>query len=92
MKIIIFKECKLNLKNYLNDKGHGGISELARKINAHINDVGCWARNKRSVPVKRCVQIEKLTDGVVTRRELRPDDYWEIWPDLAKDETPEKAA
>lgn len=64
---------------------------LAKLLNIKQPTVQHWLNGKRPVPVKRCVQIEKLTDGVVTRRDLRPDDYWEIWPDLAKDETPEKA-
>jgi DNA-binding transcriptional regulator YdaS (Cro superfamily) len=30
----------------------------------------------------RCVDIERATDGAVTRRELRPDDWQRIWPEL----------
>lgn len=29
-----------------------------------------------------CVAIERATDGQVTRQDLRPEDYWLIWPDL----------
>lgn len=29
-----------------------------------------------------CVQIERATGGQVTRADLRPDDFWLIWPDL----------
>lgn len=29
-----------------------------------------------------CLAIERATDGKVTRADLRPDDYWRIWPDL----------
>jgi DNA-binding transcriptional regulator YdaS (Cro superfamily) len=28
------------------------------------------------------VLIEKQSDKQITRQELRPDDYWLIWPDL----------
>ena len=31
----------------------------------------------------RCVEIERATDGAVTRRDLRPDDWERIWPELA---------
>ena len=30
-----------------------------------------------------CVAIERATKGVVTRRDLRPNDYHLIWPELA---------
>jgi DNA-binding transcriptional regulator YdaS (Cro superfamily) len=30
-----------------------------------------------------CVAIEAATDGQVTRRDLRPDDWHDIWPELA---------
>lgn len=39
-------------------------------------------RTGRPVPPKQCVRIEQLTRGAVTRRELRPDDWREIWPEL----------
>lgn len=31
-----------------------------------------------------CVAIEGVTDGKVTRRDLRPDDWQDIWPELAE--------
>lgn len=31
-----------------------------------------------------CVAIERATKRAVTRQDLRPDDYWLIWPDLKK--------
>lgn len=36
----------------------------------------------RGVPVEHCLAIERATSGAVTRQELRPNDYWLIWPDL----------
>ena len=35
------------------------------------------------MPVKRCVLIEQVTNGAVTRRDLRPHDWKELWPELA---------
>ncbi len=40
------------------------------------------------VPIERCPAIEKATDGQVSRRDLRPDDWWLIWPELVTDEFP----
>lgn len=37
---------------------------------------------------KLCVAIERATGGAVTRRDLRPDDWREIWPELVEQEAP----
>ena len=34
-----------------------------------------------------CVAIESVTSGAVTRRDLRPDDWHLIWPELANPKT-----
>ena len=42
-----------------------------------------WRDNDNvKIPIKRCVQIELLTGGLVTRKDLRPDDWHEIWLEL----------
>lgn len=33
-----------------------------------------------------CVRIERVTGGAVTRRDLRPDDWHQIWPELVDQE------
>lgn len=38
----------------------------------------------RPVPPKQCVRIEALTSGTVSRKDLRPDDWREIWPELSE--------
>ncbi|MFN4328325.1 MAG: transcriptional regulator [Limnobacter sp.] len=40
-----------------------------------------WSKT-RPIPLDRCVPIERATDGQVMRWDLRPDDWWEIWPEL----------
>lgn len=57
--------------------------ELATAIGASPVLISQWATGKRLVPIERCVPIERATDGAVTRRDLRPDDWHEIWPELA---------
>ncbi|MBJ2139842.1 helix-turn-helix domain-containing protein [Delftia acidovorans] len=42
-----------------------------------------WMAHGRRVPVEHCPRIEVLTKGAVTRRDLRPEDWQEIWPELA---------
>ena len=45
--------------------------------------VSQWGSGTRPVPIERCVPIERATLGKVTRKDLRPDDWHEIWPELA---------
>ncbi|WP_299942160.1 helix-turn-helix domain-containing protein [uncultured Microbulbifer sp.] len=32
-----------------------------------------WVTGRRPIPPKRCIPIERITNGVVTRYDLRPD-------------------
>jgi DNA-binding transcriptional regulator YdaS (Cro superfamily) len=42
----------------------------------------------RGVPISQCSAIESATSGAVTRRDLRPDDWHRIWPELVTAEHP----
>ena len=46
----------------------------------------------RGVPIEYCYDLEIKTKGRLTRQELRPDDCWKIWPDLAHLNPSEKVA
>ena len=65
----------MNLKDFLCLNGRGSAISLANQIGASAFDVCMWRNGKRPVPTK----------GAVTRKDLRPNDYWEIWQDLPKD-------
>jgi len=41
-----------------------------------------WASGKTPPSPEKALAIERATDGKVTRQELRPTDFWRIWPDL----------
>ena len=56
--------------------------EFAKLIRVDPESISMWRNEKRSVPIHHCVVIEQVTDGQVTRKELRPNDYALIWPDL----------
>ncbi|QOR55256.1 MAG: hypothetical protein SHS37scaffold220_25 [Phage 67_12] len=71
----------MNLATYLEGR-HGAQSDLARKIGCAPQLVWQWARRVRPIPIDRCVSIERATDGLVSRRDTRPDDWREIWPEL----------
>jgi DNA-binding transcriptional regulator YdaS (Cro superfamily) len=65
----------------------GGLTKLAEAIGQSTQTVSNW--RSRGVPVVHCAAIEQATGGKVTRRDLRPDDWARIWPELAE---PTKAA
>jgi DNA-binding transcriptional regulator YdaS (Cro superfamily) len=46
-----------------------------------------WINRDKAVPVQFCQAIEDLCNGEVTRKDLRPEDWWLIWKDLADQET-----
>lgn len=75
----------MNLQEYLNSKGRGSTTALAKSIGAHVPDVSRWAEGKRPCPPWRCLKIEKYTNGVVSRKDLRPLDYKKHWPELEDD-------
>lgn len=61
----------------------GGQAALASICGVTSQAVSQWVRGIRPIPVERCAVIERATNGVVTRRDLRPDDWHLIWPELA---------
>ena len=71
---------RMKLKDYVAERGV--TAALARQIGAQPQLVWQWASDVRPVPIERCVPIERATEGAVTRRDLRPDDWHEIWPEL----------
>lgn len=63
----------------------GGITALAKQLSVAPQVVHRWASGQQTVPIIRCVEIEKLTNGAVTRKMLRPNDWDQIWPELCNE-------
>jgi DNA-binding transcriptional regulator YdaS (Cro superfamily) len=59
----------------------GGREVLAGALGVTLAALGNW--KVRGIPIQRCVAIERIGAGAVTRRDLRPDDWQDIWPELA---------
>jgi DNA-binding transcriptional regulator YdaS (Cro superfamily) len=75
----------INLRTYLDGLPRGGIAELASELgisNIYLLQLAARQDGRKPSP-ELCVQIEKATHGAVTRKELRPDDWRAIWPELA---------
>lgn len=62
----------------------GGQAELARVLQVSPPTVNQWIKGRRPVPVDKCVAIETATQGKVSRRDLRPNDWQAIWPELER--------
>ncbi|ALQ51884.1 transcriptional regulator [Nitrosomonas ureae] len=82
----------MNLNQYLNEIENS--NRFAKRIGVPLPSVSHWRHNKRQVPLAKALLIESATNGLVTRKELRPDDWQTWWPELAKKEQTdsEKAA
>ena len=72
----------MDLKNYLIESDTKK-AEFARAINVSAALLHQWLEGIRPVAIQHCPTIEKQTCGKVTRKELRPDDWHKIWPELA---------
>lgn len=75
----------MNLSEYFAQPGSLSVSELRVRAgvpsDAQIRQWQHGYSNRRPGPV-HCVAIERATAGAVTRRDLRPDDWHLIWPEL----------
>lgn len=71
----------MELKIYLS-KERGRQSVLAKAIGAHAPDISRWADGSRPIPIPFAPKIEIATDGEVSRKDLFPKDWYEIWPEL----------
>jgi len=61
----------------------GGTSALARILGRSSSEVSQWISGNRPIPITYAAAIERATNGLVTRRDLRPQDWHLIWPELA---------
>ncbi len=67
----------------------GGLSALA--ASTEISPAFAWQikEGRRACPPATAVAVERATGGQVTRKDLRPDDWQDIWPELAETLTEE---
>ncbi|MFM9922729.1 YdaS family helix-turn-helix protein [Variovorax sp. H27-G14] len=72
----------------------GGITKLAIALSVGQSVVSNWKTRATLIDAVYCVSIERLTFGEVGRKQLRPEDWADIWPELASvaERTPEPEA
>lgn len=68
----------------------GSQSALARLLGKSQPHIHKWLHSPNSLAPEHCAAIERVTAGAITRKELRPDDWQEIWPELALAEKAER--
>ncbi|HBO23552.1 MAG TPA: hypothetical protein DD649_11770 [Providencia sp.] len=72
----------MDLKQYIDSLEWGGAKELADKLGVSKSFLSQMASGISAISPKRCVEIEIATNSNVTRKDLRPNDWHEIWPEL----------
>lgn len=75
------------LKKWLDDE-RGRAAGLARALGVSATFVWKMAHEDRPVPVEHAAAVERFTGGAVTRRDIRPQDWHLIWPELAAADSP----
>jgi DNA-binding transcriptional regulator YdaS (Cro superfamily) len=72
----------MELKTYLSGQ-RGRQAKLAKTIGAHAPDISRWADGSRPIPIDYGAPIELATNGAVSRKEMFPDTWRRVWPELA---------
>ena len=74
----------MKLKTYFDGLPRGSAADLASALSIHPVYLSQIARNDggRVPSAELAVAIERATSGAVTRKDLRPDDWHLIWPEL----------
>jgi DNA-binding transcriptional regulator YdaS (Cro superfamily) len=72
----------MDLKTYIQDE-RGNASALAETLGIPLSYLSQMASGNRAITPERASAIERATNGVISRRDLRPDDWQAIWPELA---------
>ena len=70
------------LKAFLESQPRGTAATIARELGISPVMVSQYASGEKEVPVRRCRRLCKLTRDVVQPWDLRPEDWWEHWPEL----------
>lgn len=82
----------MDLNAYLSSPGALSVSQLLLRMQAlgygvkSDAQIRQWrTRYKGRIPsAENCTAIERATSGMVSRQDLRPNDWHQIWPELAE--------
>jgi len=71
----------MKLSDHIKQNRGSGV-EIATALGIAPSYLSQIASGHRPAPPAMCVQIERATFRAVRRWDLRPDDWWRIWPEL----------
>ena len=74
--------CAMDLKSFMAGLGADQRSELARACDTTPGHLQNVMYGYRTCAADLAVKLERETRKAVTRQELRPNDWHEIWPEL----------
>lgn len=62
----------------------GSPTKTSVALGVSVQAVCFWRDSLREINPKTCVDIERITNGKFTRKDLRPNDWQDIWPELVE--------
>ena len=68
----------MTLQEYFNDKKRGSKDALARELGITRTWMSQLINGRQVCSPELAVEIERLTSGAVTRKDLRPDLFGEV--------------
>ncbi len=71
----------MELNKYISESRGNGL-KLAEKLGVSLSFVSQMAHSKTSISPARAVLIEQITGGRVGRKDIFPNDWHLIWPEL----------
>jgi DNA-binding transcriptional regulator YdaS (Cro superfamily) len=74
---------KMQLKEYFSTR-RGKQSKLAVLLGVSRSQMSQMVKGTCAISNERCVIIEEFTSGEVSRKDLCPNDWIKIWPELAQ--------
>lgn len=69
----------------------GRAAALARQLGISQAFMSDMASGEKPIPLQHMPAIERFTGGAVTRQQMRPADWADIWPELATKRNKEAA-
>lgn len=74
----------MNIPEYL-IKNKITQSAFAESVGVSLGMVNHWVKSRSPVSPELSVIIERVTEGSVTRKDMHPDNWAAIWPELKQD-------
>jgi len=74
--------CGMELKKYLTGLTTHERQKFAVSVGTTYGHLANVANGYKPLNEKVCVAVEQRTGNIVTRKDLRPDDWHLIWPEL----------